>query len=158
MELEELLAPVAGQFDIEDALSSWRWLVPQPVRPLVMTAMGDLFLLDEDGAVLWLDAINGTCEEVAGSQEEWEVKLTDPELADEWFMTPLVLELRDIKPLKKGQCYSPIRSPALSGSFEPENFEPCHWSVHLAFAGSLHEQLKDLPPGTKITNINFAKF
>jgi hypothetical protein len=157
VELEELLAPVAGQFDIEDALSSWRWLVPQPMRALAMTAMGDLFLLDEDDAVWWLDAINGTCEQVAASQEELEVKLTDPELADEWFMTPLVLELRDVKPLKKGECYSPIHTPALGGSFEPENFEPCDWSVHLAFAGSLHEQLKDLPPGTRITKISYTE-
>ena len=157
MELEELLAPVAGQFDIEDALSSWRWLVPQPVRPLVMTAMGDLFLLDETGAVLFLDTINGKCETVAASQEEWEGKLADPRLTNEWFMTPLVLALRKTRPLKQGQCYSPKRSPITGGSLEPDNFEPTNWSVHLAFSGGLHERVKDLPPGTKITKVNFTK-
>jgi len=44
MEFEDLLAPVAGEFDVEEALDTWRWLVPQRVRALVLTALGDLFL------------------------------------------------------------------------------------------------------------------
>ena len=81
-EVEELLAPVAGDFDVDDALESWRWLVPQQVRALAVTAFGDVFLADGSGAVLFLDTIAGKCEVVAASTEELKEKLRQPELLD----------------------------------------------------------------------------
>lgn len=157
MDLEDLLAPVAGSFDIEEALADWQWLVPQPMRGLVMTAMGDLFLIAEDDSIFLLDTFYGTCERVAASQAEWEEKLGDQELTDVWFLTGLVLELRETTPLAHGQCYTARLEPALGGSFEAENFYPISWRVHLSNSGRLHQAIKDLPPGTKITKVNYTE-
>ena len=105
MEFEDLLAPVAGEFDVEEALESWRWLVPDRVRPLVMTAFGDLFLTKDDGTVLFLDTISGSCSPVAESVAEWEEKIRFAETLDEWFMPGFVEALRDAgQYLSQGEC------------------------------------------------------
>jgi hypothetical protein len=156
-EVEELLAPVAEDFDLDDALGSWRWLVPQQVRALAVTAFGDVFLVDGSGAVLFLDTAAGKCEEVAASVEELKEKLRQPELLDEWFMPGLLSELRAAgKKLPPGQCYDADHSIILGGSFTPENWSPTFWRVHFHSLGQIHEQVKDLPPGTRITGIKFT--
>jgi hypothetical protein len=39
---------------------------------------------------------------------------------------------------------------------EPDNFECTSWRVHLMPLGQIHEQVKDLPPGTPITGIDIV--
>src|SRR5687768_8520143 len=95
MELQDLLAPVAGEFDADEALATWRWLVSENVRPLVVTAFGDLFLLKDDGSILFLDTIFGTCTRIAESVEEWEEQVRRPENLDKWFMPTFIDELRE---------------------------------------------------------------
>jgi hypothetical protein len=157
MRVEDLLAPVDEDFDVEEALEAWRWLVPQPVKPLFVTALGDLFLAGESGAVFLLDTIDGKCEEVAASVQEWEGKLREPRLLEEWFMPAFVSELREAGvQLPPGHCYSATHSIVLGGSFAVENWQPTHWRPHFWVLGQIHQQVKDLPPGTKITKINFT--
>lgn len=158
MNFEDLLAPVAGEFDVDEALEAWRWLVPETVKPLVVTAFGDLFLVMPSGAVLFLDTILGKRAEVASSYEEWETELQHLERLDEWFMPVFLNDLRAAnKHLERGQCYSALRDISLGGSYTVENFRPTSWRVHFFSSGSLHEQIKDLPPGTKISNIKFTR-
>ena len=158
MELEDLLAPVAGEFDLDEALESWRWLVAERVRPLAVTAFGDLFLTRDDGAVLFLDTISGTLSRVAESVADLEEKVLDEENRDEWFMPGFVDALRNAGHyLSQGECYSARHSIIGGGEWSVENFQPIHWRIHFAAAGQLIERLKDLPPGTKITSISYPK-
>lgn len=46
MDLQDLLASVDGVFDLEDALESWRWLVPLRCHLLAVSAFGDVFLIN----------------------------------------------------------------------------------------------------------------
>ena len=39
----------------------------------------------------------------------------------------------------------------VNGSWEPSNFHACDLLVHLAVLGQIHQQVKDLPPDTKIS-------
>ena len=157
MEFEELLAPLAGVFDIEDALADWRWLVSGTFRPLVVTALGDLFMIGEDGSVHFLDTIAGTCAPVATSVEEWERKLGDDAQFDQWFMPGFVKELREQNPLCQGECYSPRHPPVLGGKFTIENWPPANWNVHFSHEGRVHYAIKDLPDGTAITKWNYTE-
>lgn len=43
--------------------------------------------------------------------------------------------------------------PVLGGSFEPQNIEVSDLIVALSIAGQIHQQIKDLPPGTPISGI-----
>ena len=158
MEFQDLLAPVAGEFDVDEALESWRWLVADPVTSLVVTAFGDLFLARVDGSILFLDTISGACSSVADSVAEWEEKIRDAENLDEWFMPDFVAALRDAgQYLSQGECYDALHSINLGGEWSVENFRPTHWRVHFSAAGQLAEQIKDLPDGTEITDIKFTK-
>jgi hypothetical protein len=158
VEFEELLAPVAGEFDIDEALQSWRWLVLDRVRSLVVTAFGDLFVVAGDGAVFFLDTAAGKYVRVAGSVSEWEREVQKPENLNEWFMPQLLSELwASGERLSQGECFDAVHSIALGGTFNVSNWKPIHWRVHFAAAGSLLEQIKDLPDGTKITGIKFPE-
>jgi hypothetical protein len=154
MTFEDLLAPIEDEFDADEALAEWRWLVPEPATPLLVTAFGDLFLLVRSGAVRFLDTLGGTCDQVAPSADAWKEMLQNPEHVEEWFMPALVILLNEAgEQLSQGQCYSPVQSIATGGALAVDNFKPTDWQVHLAFSGSMHEQVKKLPPGTKITGV-----
>jgi hypothetical protein len=156
MNFKDLVAPVEGEFDVDEALAEWRWLVPEVAAPLEVTAFGDLFLIARSGAVLFLDTIAGTCDEVAESVDQWNEKLNDPERLDEWFMPALTVVLQEAGVyLSRGDVYSPTHAIILGGSFTAENWKPTHWRVHFASTGVLHAQVKNLPPGTKITDIKY---
>jgi hypothetical protein len=158
MDLEDLLAPVAGSFVIEDALSSWRWLVPEAVRPLVVTALGDLFVIRGTGEVAFLDTIAGTYGEAAASVADWEQALTDPEFLDRHFSPGFVMQMRDAGViLAQGECYTPRRTPTLGGEWTVDNFLPAPWYFHFDRQGRVHEAIKDLPDGTVITKWNYTE-
>jgi hypothetical protein len=158
MDLQDLLAPLAGEFDIEEALSSWRWLVPEKMRGVVVTSTGDLFMTDPAGAIHFLDTISGTRELVADSVAEWERELsTEPELVDRWFLPSFAARLRDAQPLSQGECYSATHPPILGGAYEVSNWPPTNWRVHFSHAGRMHEAIKDLPEGTVITKWDYTE-
>lgn len=158
MELHDLLAPVAGESGIEDALESWRWLVADRVRPFVATALGDLFVLDGARSVWLLDIHAGTFGCVAQTEEEWEQKLRDQEFVDRCFTPALVLELRDAGTvLCQGECYVPHLEPVLGGTWTIENWSPGNWVSHLERQGRVHFAIKDLPDGTIITKWNYTE-
>ncbi len=45
--------------DFNDLLAEWRWLVPETMVPVVVSALGDLFLRDNDNSIYWLDTGSG---------------------------------------------------------------------------------------------------
>jgi hypothetical protein len=157
MDLQDLLAPVTGEFDIEEALESWRWLVPESVRALVVTAMGDLFIIAADGSVSFLDTIAGTREPAAASVADWKRKLEDIEAFDRWFIPGLIRLLRASASLCQGECYSPIHPPAVGGTYSVDNWRPVHWRVHFSHSGRMHEAIKDLPDDTVITKWHYTE-
>jgi len=157
MNLDELLAPVAGEPGIEDALESWRWLVPSG-KPLLATAFGDLFVRDESGAVWFLDIVGGTFERVAKSVAVWEKLLQDSDFLDRHFLPGFVMQLRETGAvLTQGECYVPRHEPVLGGSWSIANWSPGRWTWHLERQGRVHLAIKDLPDGTKITKWNYTE-
>lgn len=151
---DKLVAPVTDLAQ-RDALASWRWLVGDDAEPLLLTAMGDMFVRHpHTGEVCFVDTLEGSVRTVALSYEAWKAELTNDDNLHRWFLPALVAALRDkgIR-LADGQCYSPIHPPCLGGEVVPDNFEATHWRVHFGVAGQLHFQTKNLPPGTKIEKI-----
>lgn len=138
----------------DDLLDDWRWLVGNSVCLLLVSAIGDMFLADTDGRVFWLDTGTGQLQQIAESVGEFQRLRQLAEQADQWFIPQLVGDLiaSGIR-LSPGQCYSYKMPPILGGEIEPNNFEPTDLSVHFSLLGQIHRQVKNLPPGTKITNI-----
>lgn len=158
MDLQELLAPVAGESNLDDALDSWRWLVTNAVSPLVATAFGDLFVMNDSGSVSFLDIIAGKFETVAGSVAEWEERLRDREFLEQHFMPSFVLQLREAGCiLAQGECYVPKHEPVLGGSWSLENWSAGSWIFHLERQGRVHFAIKDLPSDTVITKWDYTE-
>jgi hypothetical protein len=52
--------------------------------------------------------------------------------------------------LAHAQVYSWRRPPALGGEYELENAETSDIAVHFSMTGQVHQQVRDLPPGTPV--------
>ncbi len=81
----ELTVSPAG-VDLDGLLSEWRWLADESFEPVVISALGDLFLRREDGPIFWLDAGWGQLTEVAPGAAEFKQLMARPENTNEWFV------------------------------------------------------------------------
>jgi len=137
-------------------IHDWTWLIGENKTPILVSSIGDLFLRDDSDKVYWLNVGDGTLTVVANSVEEFKQKLQDQSIVNDWFLVGLISELKTAGVnLKPGQIYSYKKLLVLGGDYSPENFEPTDIEVHFSFAGQIHRQVKDLPPGTKINSIKF---
>jgi hypothetical protein len=147
---EDLIVPLAG-VDTGAMLEFWRWLIQESHRPLFATALGDLFLTDPDGRVLWLDMGDGQLQQVAASPAEFERAAADPDKNSLWFGEVLVDQLRAAgKVLGPGECYCYLQLPMLGGEYDPANFRVYDVVTHFRVWGPIHEQLRDLPDGATV--------
>ncbi len=146
--------------DLEGLLTEWRWLVDESFHPVVISALGDLFLRhDDDGSIFWLDAGWGRLTRVARSADEFKQIMVQPDNAAVWFVPQLVGDiLTQGKLLKPGQCFGYKVPPVLGGETEPGNLEPTDLDVHFGILGQIHRQVKDLPSGTPIGEIKIQGF
>jgi hypothetical protein len=144
--------------DASDLMEEWLWLAPADAEPMLPTACGDLFLRRPDGSIAFLDTYAGSCATVAPDYERWKAMLGDPEQMEAWFRGGLVEELLEAGLEREpGQCFSPFVPQVVSGSWEPSNFHACDLLIHLAMLGQIHCQVKDLPPGTKISGFKVVE-
>ena len=138
-------------------LNDWSWLLTKSYSPILVTAFGDMFLRDESGRVDFLDLISGKLKHVADSVEEMQQLINVKENQAEWLMTEVfaTLQAQGVY-FAEGQCYSFIKPPVLGGQLEPDNIEVTDIYTHVSLAGQIHQQVKDLPAGTKITDIKIG--
>jgi hypothetical protein len=132
-------------------LKSWDWLIGTDKTPILMSSIGDLFLVDNNGIYFWLNSGEGIIEKVAENKPEFEEKLTNKELVDQWFLTELVSEIKQMGlELTKNKLYGFKTLPVFGGDYIAENFELIDIVVHFELSGLIHKQIKDLPDGTKV--------
>lgn len=135
-------------------LSDWRWLVSPDFTPVLMAVFGDLFLRDQSGRIHFLDLMTGEFNQVAESQEEFDRLCEDRERRRSWFVSFLFTEVRKLRgDLSTNECYSCKKPLSLGGQLEPNNFERTDLQVHYSILGQLHQQTRNLRPGTKIDGI-----
>jgi len=135
-------------------LQEWRWLVGAETEVLRITVFGDLFLSSPDGHVHWLDTGSATYEEVAATIEEWgrEAQACGPE----WFHLKALLDLREQDvALADEQVFSWIHPPMLGGEETAGNVNLGDVFVHVSLMGRIAYAIKDLPPGTPVSAVDF---
>jgi len=144
------LAVSFEHLDRSKLLEDWQWLVGSAL-PVLVTSVGDAFLQTEDGEIFWLITGSAEFEKVADSYEEFQNKLKDNELVNEWFLVPVVARLKEQGlSLENGKLYGFKQLPVLGGKYEPENFDLTDIDVHIAMSGQMNLHIKDLPDGTSV--------
>lgn len=142
----------------EALLEEWLWLIPDDADPMLPTACGDMFLRLSDGSIALLDTYAGTCTPLAADYEKWKSMLNNPAQLDQWFRGDLLVELLEAGLQREpGWCFSPLVPQIIGGSWEPSNFHPCDLLVHFSMLGQIHNQVKDLPPGTRISGFKVVE-
>jgi hypothetical protein len=138
--------------EMESLLIDWGWLVGGGKRAILVAASGDVFLTDVGGRVFWLETGEGQFTEVASSVAEFETALLQETNQTEWLLAPVIERLRcDGVLLTSGQCYGYENLPVLGGAYDGENRFPVSAHEHVGFTGYVHNKIKDLPDGTKIS-------
>ena len=140
--------------DLEALLDEWTWAMPEPMRPVLLTAMGDVFAQGESGTVYFVDAVEGVINPVADDGESFQALLRDSQFVTNHMFPSRIVELRKAgKTLPPQHVYSHTQPLALGGADELENVDATDASVHISIHGQVHRQIKDLPPGTPISDI-----
>jgi hypothetical protein len=139
--------------DGPDLFEDWRWLIGSEAKPFLVSSVGDAFLHDSDG-VNWLNVGDGTYTKVADSVADFQSMLAQPEKLDEWFIPQLVGDILATGLTRAShECFGFKQPPVLGGEYEPDNFETTDLSVHFSILGQIHRQVRDLPPGTPISEV-----
>ena len=135
-------------------LGEWRWAMPEPLRPVLLTAMGDAFAQGDSGAVYFIDMVNGAIKLVANDGQSFQSLLSDSQFVTDHMFPSRIVELRNNrKNLGPKQVYSHKQPLVLGGNDDLDNVELTDVSVHISIHGQIHRQVKDLSDGTPIDNI-----
>jgi hypothetical protein len=146
-----------AHLDREHLLDDWRWLIGPSKQPILLSAIGDAFVQDEnDRTIHLLDTAAGTCRFVAPDDGELRELLTDPQWAADYLAAEVIADiLSNGLRLAPGQIYSWKNPPALGGAYEFENAAATEIGVHFSMTGQIHREVQSLPPGTPISRIQF---
>ena len=140
--------------DTSTLLSEWEWAMCEPMTPILLIALGDVFAQGDSKAVYFLDTNQGSFVLVAGTGDQFQNMLRDPRFVTEKMLPARILQLRKAGiELGPSEVYSHSHPLVLGGEDTNENVAPTNIAVHLSLYGQIHRQIKDLPEGTKITDI-----
>jgi hypothetical protein len=151
--MKDLTINISG-LDAESLLDDWKWAMEEPLTPVLVTAMGDVFAQGESRAVYFLDAVSGTIEHVADDGSEFQALLKDTAFVSARMYPSRIVEYRQAGlQLGPHEVYSNQQPLVLGGEDSVDNVEATDLAVHLSLHGQIHEQVKDLPPGTPVSEI-----
>jgi hypothetical protein len=136
----------------ERVLEDWAWLPLEGKRPFLASLFGDIFL--EDNAGIWmLDVLEGSLERVFADRSQMAAVLETEEGQDRYLLSGLAFGAEHRLGIVPGpaQVLAWRLPPVLGAPTKVENLQLMDFEVYLSLQGQLHRQLKDLPPGAKIT-------
>ena len=128
--------------EVEEALRDWLYLRADMGRPILMSAVGDVFVASATGQVSHLDTGVGTVSFVAESRAAFEAATSNSANLDEWFLRPVVAELR-AKGMLLGQneCYGFTTLPIFrEGNYGAANRYVLNALEHLRFTADIIRQ------------------
>lgn len=140
----------------EQALESWSWLDLAGKTPRFASLFGDLFLEAADG--WWfLDSMDGDLNREWHTEADLQQAVNTPEGQDRYLLLGLAqdAERRGVT-LDKNEVYSLTPPPVLGGPLDAANVSATDFVVALNLAGQIHEQVRNLPPGTPISGLTIT--
>jgi hypothetical protein len=138
------------------ALQEWAFLGLEGKQASFSSPFGDVFLEAADG--WWfLDIMSGTLTREWASAAEMQAALNTVDGQDRYLMAGLVRAAADrgFAP-GENQILAFKIPPMLGGPMTPDNLEVSDMVVTVDIHGQIHEQTRDLPPGTPIAGFTIA--
>jgi Domain of unknown function (DUF1851) len=152
MDLTKSFAP--EQF--EHALESWAWVDLDGKAPVFTSLFGDVFM-ESDHGWWYLDTIEGTLTCPWPTRDALITDLSTEKGEDRYLLGPLAVAAnKQGKVLGEDQVYDFMPPPALGGGFNIDNIVVYDFVVAVNLAGQLHEQLRTMAPGAKITEFTLV--
>ncbi|MEP7247241.1 MAG: T6SS immunity protein Tdi1 domain-containing protein [Gammaproteobacteria bacterium] len=144
--LQDLTVNISN-LDRASLLGEWRWLIGTTKLPVLVTAIGNAFVVDTaSGSVHMLDVGPGTLHQVATSLDEFRARLRDKEFVIEHFVPFIVARMRaNGHTLQAGHVYGFKTPPPLGGEYSADNLQPTEIVSHFSVLGGLHEHTIDVP-------------
>jgi hypothetical protein len=141
----------AEDVDVPRVLSTWAWFLRRSYDLLGLSAFGDLFLKDTDGAIKMLDLVACEFKDIATCIEESDWGLGDSTHQEEWLMAGLCRRATQTGIRRSpDQCLAFRTPPILGGALEPENLVAWdRWAYYEGLA-KLLPQVLNLPLGTQV--------
>jgi hypothetical protein len=146
-----LLTKTFSEDTYNRALEDWAWLPLDGKRPFLASLFGDVFL--EDDAGIWmLDLLEGSLSCLFPDRQQMTAVLKTEDGQDRHLLAGLALaaERLGLFPTS-GQVLGWKVPPVLGGPTAIENLELMDFEVYMSIQGQIHQQVKDLPPGARIT-------
>lgn len=140
----------------ESALEDWAWLDPvSRLTASFASAFGDVFLEGDDGALWFLNTLNGTLERLWPDAATFQTALANAYTDDRFFMAALAQSAHEAGLIPGPTDILSFRTPpVLGGALALDNLEVSNFEVTVSFAGQIHSQVRHLPPGTKISGVS----
>lgn len=137
-------------------LGSWQWISIGAKTPLFTSPFGDVVFQAEDG--FWfLDTLEGSLTRTWDSTGALKADLATASGQDRYLLAGLAIgaEHQGLIPAP-GQIYGFKTPPVLGGTLDLGNVEVIDFVVGLHLAGQLHDQVRRLPPGTRISGFTIS--
>ena len=155
--IEHLIKDIS-KIDLEDIRSDWQWKLTDQKDIVIVSLMGDIFLTGNNDEINWPETGTGRLRSVAKNLEEFESLLNNQTLVDSWLLPSLIKQLSNQGKIpNENEVYSFKIMPALGGGYSIDNFDTTDISVHFSITGQIHQQIKDLPDGTRINNVGIVR-
>lgn len=140
--------------DMETLLDDWSWAMPEQWRPVLLTAMGDVFAQGDSGSVYFVDMVEGTITPIADDGPSFQSLLKDTQFVTDHLFPSRITNLREAgKALAPKHVYSHKQPLVLGGEDDVDNVEVTDVSVHISIHGQIHRQVADLPDGASIDSV-----
>jgi hypothetical protein len=137
--------------DIERLLSDWRWLCTAQMSLLAKNLFGELFLMNETGAVLWLNTTVGKLSKVANSKAEFLEMAETSQRRQEWFVEQEAAAYAALGLVPtRSQCIGFGVPAVFAEGGTPDTAFVVDIYEHISFLGDLHQQLSTSPDGSKV--------
>jgi hypothetical protein len=132
----------------------WSWLLASSYKPIQLSFFGDWFLVNDDGQILFLDVLEGSVEKISDSQEQLDAMLNEEDWQDRLLLTGFVIAMqRRGAHRATGMCYGYRVHPIIGGKTEVSNLVLLDIETWQAICGQIHQQVKQMKPGTRIRRL-----
>ena len=146
VKMDPLFIAMPSESAIYEALSLWPEFSGRSIRPLLVTAFGDIYVETQVGEVWLAKPIELECVRVSKSVKDWEKLFRDTEWAEENLLIDLAL-LANERGIKREphQVFAFAPHPCITGRLDIEHLMPMDVNIWHLISLQLSNAQQDAP-------------